>query len=340
MPFCTQCGAEEIGGACRYCVNPAGTRTAQFTCDANGVTLLLLYLKTILLSIATLGIYSFWGRTEIRRYLYGSLRMDEDRFAWHGTAMEMLKGWLKAILFVAAFYVLFIVLTLADQKWGSLAGALFLYGGIVLIAPWALVGMQRYRLSRTSLRGIHFRSTARPGEFARLYYKGLGLTLVTLGFYTPFFVNNLHGYMVRKSHYGDQRFEYDGDGRDLFGSFALMMFLLIPTFYLTGIWYYALQHRYRAGHTSWRSARFRSTLRGRDILGLGVTNVLLAVFTLGLGLPWARIRWIQLLCRTTMLENFAGYADVTQMAAPATATGESVSALLELDSDFGGGFDL
>jgi uncharacterized membrane protein YjgN (DUF898 family) len=340
LPYCTYCGAQFADGPCPNCLHPTVGRTLEFTCDAEGTTLLGLYLKNLLLSIITLGIYSFWGRTEIRRYLYGTLLAGEDRFAWHGTGREMLLGWLKAAGFLVVFYIIFFLLVMADKTAGPIIGALFLYGVILAITPWVMVAVQRYRLSRTSLRGIHFSTRAKTGELAKIYFKGLGLTLVTLGLYSPWFANDLHGYFVRNTYYGDQTFEYDGDGQHLFGSWMLFLLLLLPTLYFITFWYVAKQHRYFTGHTTWRAARFQSVLRGRSILGLMVTNLLLIVFTLGLGLPWARIRTIRLACRTTTLENFEGFDTVGQRTALATATGENMSGMLEMDADVGGGLGL
>lgn len=299
-----------------------------------------LYLKTFLLSIITLGIYSFWGRTEIRRYLHSSLLAGDDRFAWHGTGKELLLGWLKAMGFLTIFYCIYFILAMTDKARGPIIGAIFLYAGLFAVLPWVLVGVQRYRLSRTSLRGIHFSSTAKAGEFAKVYYKGLLFTIFTLGFYSPWFLNDIHGYMLRNSYYGDQPFGYDGQGKDLFGSYVIFILLLIPSLYLTGFWYAAKQHRYYADHTTLGSARFHGTMRGRDLLLLTIVNALLVIFTLGFGFPWAVLRTIRFSCGVLTLENFAGFEGFQQRISAATATGEGMAGILEIDSDFSGGLGL
>lgn len=340
MRFCVQCGAELTNGSCPKCGTTVNAHTLRFSCDGEGPTLLRLYLKTFLLSVVTLGIYSFWGRTEIRRYLYSSTLAGDDRFSWHGTGKELLLGWLKAVAFLCAFYAVYFVLSLSDKRYGPIFGALFLYGAILAVTPWVLVGVQRYRLSRTSLRGIHFSCRAKTSEFAKIYYKGLGLTIVTLGFYSPWFLNNIHSYLIRHTYYGDQPFAYDGNGKDLFRPYVAFILLLIPTLYLIAFWYSAKRHRYLMDHTTWRDARFHSTLRGRTLLGLVVTNLLLIICTLGIGLPWAVLRAIRLHCRVLTLENFTGFEAVRQSPVTATATGENMAGLLELDSDVAGGLGL
>lgn len=336
MPFCVYCGAQLTAEHCPKCSG----QTLTCSCEAEGLTLLGLYLKTLMLSIVTLGIYSFWGRTEIRRYLYSSTKVGDDNFAWHGTGREMLLGWLKAAGFIIVIYVIYFLISLTHRVAGPIIGVLFFYAVILTLTPWVMTAVQRYRLSRTSLRGIHFRSTAKAGELARIYFKGLGLTIVTLGFYSTWFGNNIHGYLIRNTYYGDQQFDYDGDGKDLFPSFVLFLFLLLPTLYFISFWYLAKQQRYYTDHTTWRSSRFHSTLLGRNVFALVATNLLLIVFTLGLALPWCRLRGIRLACRTLTLHYFQGFEGVSQRTADATATGENMSALLELDSDVGGGLGL
>ena len=312
----------------------------RFRCEASGSALLLLYLKTFLLSVVTLGIYSFWGRAEIRRYLYSETFAGEDRFQNHSTGGELLRGWLKALAFLAVFYVIFFALSLSDPERGPLIGMAFFYLFLFAVMPFAIVGTVRYRLSRTSLRGIHFSSTAEHGEFAKLYYKGLVLTLLTLGFYSPWFTVNVMDYLTRTARYGDRHFAFDGRGRDLFKKYVAMILLLIPTLYLISLWYLARQQNYLWNRTTFAGARFSSDVRGRDLLWLVVSNGLLVLFTLGIGLPWARLRSIRYHCDHLVLEGHTGLEEVRQRVVAATATGEGAAALLEIDTDAGGGFGM
>jgi hypothetical protein len=91
----------------------------------------LIELKTLLLSILTLGVYSFWGRTEVRKYVWSQSEFEGDRFAYHGTGGELLRGWLKAILFV------------------------FLPAILLLATVGALLEFRLLRAGRPSSRGGH-----------------------------------------------------------------------------------------------------------------------------------------------------------------------------------------
>ena len=56
----------------------------------------------LLLTIVTLGIYTFWARTRTRRYLWSQTRFIDDRLEWTGTGLELFIGYMLAILFFVA----------------------------------------------------------------------------------------------------------------------------------------------------------------------------------------------------------------------------------------------
>src|SRR6185295_18297795 len=60
-----------------------------------GGTLFGIHVVNVLFTVLTLGVYYFWGKTRIRRYLFGASAFEEDRFAYHGTAQELLLGFAK-----------------------------------------------------------------------------------------------------------------------------------------------------------------------------------------------------------------------------------------------------
>ncbi len=54
-----------------------------------GGTLLGISIVNLLLTILTLGIYSFWARTKLRRYFYAETELAGDRFAFPFNAAPM-----------------------------------------------------------------------------------------------------------------------------------------------------------------------------------------------------------------------------------------------------------
>ena len=66
-----------------------------------GGTLFGIHIVNVFLTIVTLGIFYFWGKARVRRYLWSQTAIAGDRFAFHGTGREMLIGFLKAVLVFA-----------------------------------------------------------------------------------------------------------------------------------------------------------------------------------------------------------------------------------------------
>jgi uncharacterized membrane protein YjgN (DUF898 family) len=303
-------------------------------------------LLNALLSIVTLGIYSFWGRTKVRDYLYSQTELAGDRFAYHGTGGELLRGWLKAfgillLLFIilAAAFAVVMPRPIPGQPpeptmalFAIQAAYMVILGTLVAIA---INGSRRYRLSRSSWRGIRFSYMGRWQDFLALNIKGYLLSVITLSLYVPFYRNQSRGFLVDNARFGSMGFSYDADGKDLFVSYLKSLLLAIPTLGLSFVWYQAFQHRYFWSHTTLGPARLRSTVTGGALFGLIFTNILLVIFTLGIGAPWVATRTTRFMCDNLMLEGEIDWGTVEQQAQLASATGEGLAQGLDVDADLG-----
>jgi hypothetical protein len=56
--------------------------------------------------------------------------------------------------------------------------------------------------------------------------------------------------MTSHSWFGDRRFRFDGEGRELFRPFVVTLLLIIPTLGLSLFWYAARKRRFLWDHTS------------------------------------------------------------------------------------------
>jgi uncharacterized membrane protein YjgN (DUF898 family) len=293
-----------------------------------------IFVVNVLLTLLTLGIYSFWAKVNTRRYLWGQTAFAGDRFGFHGTGRELLLGWLKA---VALFGGLVLVTeTILPMLWDNpLAGAMgeFLLAiGFVAFLPLAIIGSMRYRLSRTSWRGIRFNFHGEYRDLLGVLLKSFLLTGLTLGLYIPFYQTNLRRFLADYSRFGSASFAFDGDGRALLGRYVLTLLLTLPTLGLIWLWYLAFQRRYYWAHTSLAGARFHCTVTGGGLLGLYAVNLALIVLSLGLALPWATVRTRRFDMETLVLQGPADIEHITQQAQTATPTGEELSGFLDVDA--------
>lgn len=308
-----------------------------FVFHGNGGSLFGIQIVNIFLTLVTLGIYYFWGKVKVRSYLWRQTEFHGDRFAYHGTGKELLMGTLKALLVFGVPYGLLQVVPEILQA-GPLLQTLanFLALGIFMVfIPVAMVGARRYRLSRTSWRGVRFSFRGGTREFAETFWKGGILTSLTLSLYYPFFNTNVHAFWVSNTYIGNKQFHFDGQGKDLFRHYLVMLLLLPFTLGLSWFWFAARKQRYFWEHTSLGAVRFGSTIRGGDLLLLTLGNLLLVVLTLGLALPWAIVRRIQLNLKNMTLEGALDLEGITQEHLAASTTGEGLSSFVDTDLDIG-----
>lgn len=304
---------------------PAETRRG-FRFHGDGGTLWGISVVTLLLSICTLGIYYPWGKVKARKYLYGQTEFEGDRFAFHGTGKELLVGWIKVAVVLGALFGLNVAAEIYLESVAATVGANLLFAAVSFsLVPLAIVGSHRYRLARTSWRGIRFSFRGKLGPFVRKFAGGSLFTALTFGIYAPWFQNDMRKALMSESWFGNTPFEYDGDGRALFGRFKWLLVLFIPTLGLYSFWYRAFRERYFWEHTSVAGARFNSGMTGGGLLVLDLTNLLLLACTLGIALPWVRVRTIRYKLGHLTLIGSADFGTILQEATEAGAAGEELS---------------
>ena len=317
---------------------------ARFRYDGTGGALFVLQLINALLTIVTLGIYSFWAKNALRVFHYEHTELDGERFAYHGTGGELLVGALKgfAILFVLgiAFAAANTVLGVVDMgatetlvMQYALMGVFYVGFGLLMVL--AIHGTRRYRVSRSSFRTVRFSYRAGIGRYAVMMIRGIILTVVTLGFYGPYFANERRAFLTRNTRFGSEPFRYDGEPQEMFRQFVKYVLLTIPTLGLCWIWYAAFKHRHFWNHTTFGEVQFRSTVQGGELFTLFLTNALLTVCTLGIGAPWAITRTKAFYAENMALEGVIDWAMILQRMQPATATGEGLAEALDVDVGIG-----
>ncbi|MGH7254860.1 MAG: YjgN family protein, partial [Nitrospirales bacterium] len=289
-----------------------GTATFHVQFLGQGSTLFGIHVVNVCLTLLTLGVYYFWAKTRVRRYLFSQSEFAGDRFAYHGTGQELLLGLLRAGMI---FGLPYLALAVGPELLGAgpaIQTLAAIAAGVVFFSflPVALAGARRYRLSRTSWRGIRFSFRGRTWDFLKLFWKGMILTGVTLGAYYPFFDTQRQAFWVSHSYVGGQRFSFDGQAWDLAPSFVAAVLLFPFTLGLSSFWYQATRQRYFWDHTGFGQARFACTVTTWPLVRLKLGNLLLLVLTLGLAWPWTTVRNIRFLYRNLML---AGPVDLDRI---------------------------
>ncbi len=300
-------------------------------------TLFGIHITNLFLTIVTCGIYSFWGRARIRKYLWGQFEFEKDRLSYYGTGAETFKGWLKA----AAIFGIPYLLTSDGPRWMGARTSLIVAGTIaalllvLLFYPMAVVGSRRYRLSRTAWRGIRFSFRENWKNYVNLSWEGNILTLLTLGLYAPYYQMNREKFLISNSCIGNRHFDFDGKGRDLFGNYLLALLLAVPTLAFSLYWYHVVKRRYIWNHTKFGKARFDCTITLGGMLGVDLLNLFSLAITLGFAYPWTHVRSINYMVQNLDFKGKADLRSIKQKAQPVNATGEELAGFFDLDFDLG-----
>ena len=334
--------------------------TNRFTFTGRTAEYFRIWVISVFLSIVTLGIYSAWGKVRKRRYLYAHTKLDGTGFDYRASPIAILKGRIIIVVLLGGF-------AFGGQflPFGQLAFALLL----LLLTPWIVVSASRFNARNSSWRNIAFGFDGRAGEASKVIL-GLGaLAIVTLGFGYPYFRMRRARFIVSHHRFGTTPFRADFVIGGFILTYLLAALMFIGTGVLwgvgTGFLAFMLRGRPEAGpspvflfsplvlYAAYLAIygyvraqignitmnglvagplRGVSTLRGRDLAWLYLSNVGAILLTLGLATPWATLRTARYRAHNLCLIGQATPADFPGSPSDDTrAAGSEASDLYDVD---------
>lgn len=309
---------------------PASVPTHAFAFTGSGVAFFALVAKNMLLTLLTLGIFLPWAKTERRKYLWQNIEIAGHRLRYHGTGKELLVGYAKVVV---AYLVFIGVSATAIKVLGPTLGFVVQVGlGIAVLAlvPFAIWGSRRYLLSRTSYRGVRFGLERDAKPFAKLFFGGYLLTLLTLGIYAPIWMNRMHRMQLEATSIGTRAFVYRGADRVVF-RMAIKYFLLsFVTFGLSLFWYQAALARYQIENTWLDGAHGKLELEGGELFSLFLLQLFATTLSLGLAFPWVATYTMRFyLARMTMVGPI-DFARIYRAESSGDATADGLADALDV----------
>jgi uncharacterized membrane protein YjgN (DUF898 family) len=288
----------------------------------------------LLLSIATLGVYSAWAKVRRLRYLYAHTELDGVSFAYHADPLIVLRG--RAIA-VALFASLGIV-----QRFDPAAGAIATLA-LALLWPMLLVRSYRFRLANTSYRGLRFAFDGNVKQaYALMGWFVLGV--VTLGILYPDFRWRWNLFVARHRRYGSSPFECDAPWGQFYSAQFGTVFLVVAvmaigvtvamlaprtlgpdsrlggwlmffsTYVIAGIAYVYLDAATTNAiwsRTRIAGRRFSSALRFSRLAWLYASGTVAILCTLGMAIPWASMRIARYRASALAVERGGGFEGFT-----------------------------
>ncbi|KAA5542467.1 YjgN family protein [Adhaeribacter rhizoryzae] len=311
------------------------TTSHQLVFRGKGTAYFEIQLANWVLTFISLGFYYPWAKANSLRFLYGKTEFAGSRFTFHGTGKEMFLGFIKAIGIFILLYGILMAGVISGSKTGLYIGFGIFYIGFLALIPLAIHGRMRYRMSRTSWRGIHF---GYRGELMRLYglfISNLLLTIITLGIYGSWYTVNLRKEIIGNIRMGNVQFSYEGTGTELFlinlkgillsvvtlGAYLFAYTRDLHNFYLNNV--YLEQDR--------RFARLSSSVTGWGYFKLIAVNLFIVVFSLGIAAPFATIRTMRFVLQNAeLVGDFDADSLLQTEAIYKNATYEDVSDMLDI----------
>ncbi len=365
-------------------VKPGKAKKYVLEYDGKTGALYKLFLLDFFMRIITIGIYSFWGKTRLRKYIFSRHALDGDRFEYTGTGGELFKGFLKVLPILVILFVPILLVEIYPIF-------VIFYIPLTYCIGIAIYGATRYRYSRTRWRGVRGYLDGSTIGYANLAFGRMLLNIITLGFAIPSSDIAKHKYIMNNAYFGNVKAEFTGDSKVLFGAYIkslllIPLMLLIPTLifalpimieaatevinseggsppptlstmsslpgligavsYLIAILlvfavipiarsvYIAALMREKMRGLKVGHLKFICTVGGWDLIKHKSANLLIIVFTLGLGFPYIAQRNIRFMVRHHIIMGDLKAFQAEQGKDQGLTSGEGLETGFDIDAGF------
>ena len=193
-----------------------------------------LLLINLFLTIITLGIYRFWAKTNVRRFIWSNIRFMGDPLEYTGRGSELLLGFLivLAVLFpLGLIYEAIQSLAPPDETTLHIGLEILYYTTILALVQIGFYRAWRYRMSRTTWRGIRLGLDGSTWTFLKLSIGWSVLTVLTIGIAYPWMAVELWRYQITHTRIGETKANLALTGRQLL---PFWLFVLIPFWIVAG----------------------------------------------------------------------------------------------------------
>jgi uncharacterized membrane protein YjgN (DUF898 family) len=260
----------------------------------------------VALSLLTLGVYSAWAKVRSQQYLYRHTWLDGSSFQYLAEPRALVVG---RLLLAALFILVFVVEVLYSPS--ALVGALALF----VAMPWVVSRSAAFRARSSAFRNVRFGFVESLSQAYRIFLSSYAWVILTCGLGYPVSQRKRMGYVLDGLHYGSAPFRWAASRREYFSVYfgatvmalpmiilaafhrhldvaargpariVMYVLLLLPTVYLR-----TELANLTYGRLSIGPHRLRSEQRFWPLLSIYAVNTAAVLASLGLAIPWAKIR--------------------------------------------------
>ncbi len=339
----------------------------QFT--GNATEYFKVWIVNIALTILTLGIFSAWAKVRTQRYFYGNTYLDGSTFEYLASPIAILKGRLIAVVFFLLYWVavnfvpllmlpVMIVFVVAfpwvvarsmlfrarntayrnlrfdfNGRYGEVAKVFILWPILIpftigLIWPYVHYRQKRLLVANSEFGDSGFDFNAESKDFYQIYAVALVMVLVI-----PM-VFGLVGVLSAGVFAGLNENEL-ADGQQTQMAIVMSMLVMFLTLGLQYLVYVFVTTRitnltYSASTLS--NARLESRLKVPAMMWIYFSNALAIAVSVGLLVPWAKVRLARYRAANTCLHTRSGLNHFRAGATHnASALGEEAGEIFDMD---------
>tara|TARA_R110002073_G_scaffold25378_4_gene84172 strand:+ start:240 stop:1268 length:1029 start_codon:yes stop_codon:yes gene_type:complete len=292
-----------------------------FEFHGDGKDYFRIWVVNLFLSVISLGIYSAWAKVRNNRYLYSHLHLDGSCFEYIANPKQILIGRVIAVVLLS--------ISVIGSELFPLVG-LWLLLPTALILPWMILKSLQFRARNSVYRNIRFGFHANYFEALLVIVVYPILAVVSIGLLSGFAIQRFYNFVVGHSSYGNTQFEFQSSIGEFYGFVFSVIFATLGMAILIGliaagaqfglmsldvpkqyfglvigamgmvvyIWQFAyikvkLTNLMYSGLTIPAWYTFTTSLKTWDLFKIYLVNTILILLSLGLYIPFARIKVMQ-----------------------------------------------
>lgn len=193
--------------------------------------------RNVLLELATLRLYRFWARTDLRRHLWASLKVGDDALEYTGHGYELFLGFVSVFavfipltVLVSGFFIVnadTMLATLVSNGW---------WLATMFLAAAGRYSARGYRLSRTLWRGIYAGQDGSCWAYAGRFMMWSVVFCITAGLSVPWACEDLARYRIRHTIWGNRRAQFHGRANQLIRPWLQVWALCFGPLYGLCLW--------------------------------------------------------------------------------------------------------
>jgi uncharacterized membrane protein YjgN (DUF898 family) len=319
-----------------------------------------IWIVNIFLTIITLGIYAAWAKVRTHRYFYANTKLGAQAFEYTANPLSIFKGYLILggsivvigvanyifpqlnELFGIAFYIILPFLIYKSLRFrarnsayrnirfrftGTLGQSYRTYFWVPMLIPFT-IGLlypywafrrKKYFFNNFSYGSAKNYFSGESGPFYRIYI--LCALIFIMGIALSFII------IIFSGQFSQAGGEALGIGMVFLASFLPFIFFMF--FYiLIDQFIFARLNNYCWDKSYLGKVRFESTLKARNLIWIRLSNIVAILFSIGLLVPWAKVRRAQYILSNFTVIMDSSLEDFTAVVEP------EESALGEATTDF------